>query len=129
MFVIDAIDPKAETEGLWFEFSGSKFKIASTSSVAYQKRLSKLYAPHRRKIEQGKLDPETGSDLVATALAGQVLTDWKDVQTVDGKTVKFSVEVAKEALVANQDLRDWILECANDISNFRSELKEAIVKT
>ena len=128
MFVIDAIDPKAESEGLWFDFSGSKFKIASTSSTSYQKRISKLYAPHRRKIEQGKLDPETGRDLIASALAGNILVDWKDVLTSDGKPVKFSVEVAKEALMGNEDLRDFVLETAADIANFREEFKEDAVK-
>ena len=129
MFVIDAIDPKAESEGLWFEFSGSKFKIASSASATYQKRLAKLYAPHRKKIEQGKLDPETGQELIATALSGNILTDWKDVQTVNGKTVKFTVELAKEALIANGDLRDFVMDCANDISNYRSEMAEDVVKT
>lgn len=129
MFVIDAIDPKAETEGMWFDFCGSQFKISSTSSTSYQKRIAKLYAPHRRKVEQGKLDPEIGKELIATALAGNILVDWKDVLTNDGKQVKFSVEVAKDALMGNEDLRDFILETASDIANFRSEFKEEVVKS
>jgi len=128
MFVIDAIDPKSESEGVWFEFYGSQLKIASTSTAAYQKRLSKLYSPHRRKVEQGKLDPEVGRELIASALAGNILTDWKDVQNASGAEVPFSIETAKTALYDNEDLRDFVLECANDISNFRSEFKEDVVK-
>ena len=129
MFVIDAINPKAESEGIWFDFMGSKFKIASTSSSAYQKRLAKLYHPHRRKIEQGKLDPDIGNELIAKALAGSILTDWKDVSDIEGNDVAFSKEVAKTALMVNEDLREFVMESATDIDGFRQEFKEAVVKT
>ena len=128
MFVIDAIDPKAETDGLWFDFMGSSFKISSTSSPAYQKKVAKIYQPHHRKIEQGKLDPEIGQELVAKALAGNILTDWKDVLSVDGEPVKFNLDMAKTAIIANEDLRDFILETAGDIANFRTETKTRIAK-
>ena len=128
MFVVDAIDPKAETEGLWSEFMGAEFKISSASNSGYQKRLAKMYLPYRRKIEQGKLDPEIGQELIARALAGNILKDWKGVYTSDGKELKFSVDAAKDALQANEDLRDFVLEQASDISNFRTEFKEETAK-
>ena len=128
MFIVDAIDPKAETEGLWAEFSGGQFKIASSSSSSYQKRVAKIYLPHRRKIEKGTLDPEIGKDLMARALAGNILTDWKGVHTQDGEVLKFSVEAANNALANNEDLRDFVLEYASDIGNYREEFKASTAK-
>jgi len=128
MFVIDAVDSKAESEGLWFDFAGSQFKISSTSNPEYQKYVTKLQLPHRKKIAQGKLEPEIGVELIAKALAGHVLRDWKDVYTVDGKEVPFDVEIAKTAIMANEDLRDFILDTASDIANFRKEVKKDVVK-
>lgn len=126
MFVIDAIDRTAEAEGLWFEFLGGEFKIASTSTSAYQKRIAKLYQPHRRKIETNSLDPDVGRDLIARALAGTILTDWKGVSTKDGEEVEYSKDTAYDALFQNEDLRDFVLETGAEIANFRNEVIEDI---
>lgn len=128
MFVIDAVDKKAETEGMWFDFAGSQFKISSTSDAAYQKYVTKLQLPHRRKIAQGKLEPDVGQELLAKALAGHILRDWKDVYNSEGEEVPFDVEIAQVAIMANEDLRDFILETASDIANFRTEVKRDVVK-
>ena len=54
MFQIDK-DLSALDKGVWTEWSGSSFLIAHISNMKFQRALSRLQQPHRRKIEQGTI--------------------------------------------------------------------------
>lgn len=120
MIIIDNINT-LQDEGVWAEFGGSKFKIAHSSNLLFQRTLNRLQLPHRRQIERGNLDPATGLSILCKSLAKGVLLDWRDVQTSNGTTVDFSEEMAEQALKNNPDLREFVQDFSSDLDNFRSE--------
>ena len=128
MFVVDGVDLETESEGIWTDFLGARFKIASSSNLAYQKKMARLYRPHRKAFEKGKIDPEVSRQIVCKGIVGTILTDWEEVCTADGETFEFNEENAYTALESNEDLREFILEFADDISNYRAELVDETVK-
>lgn len=111
---------KKQTEGTWTKFGDSKFKVASSSSTKFQRALNRLQAPYRKKIDKGTLDPKISKDLLCEAMADALIVDWKDVVSAEGP-VEYSPEVAKRALMNNDDLREFLLEYSQDIQNFRDE--------
>lgn len=125
MFNIDA-DITNVDSGVWTRYEGSKFLVAHISNMKFQRAISRLQQPHRRKIESGTLDPKTNRDIVCQALADAVLIDWTDVVGKDGKNVPYSVDSAFTALSRNPEFRDFISEFATNLSNYRTEEVQAL---
>lgn len=107
--------------GVWRDFEGSKFLIAHISNMKFQRELSRLQQPHRRKIQENSLDPKTNQDIICQAMSKCVLLDWKDVVTKSGEAVTFSSDKALELLKRNPEFRDWVSEVAMAMANFRAE--------
>lgn len=112
---------KKQTDGVWTEFGDSKFKVASTSSTKFQRILNRLQAPYRKKMEKGTLDPKVSKDILCEAMSEGLLLDWKNVVDGNGAEVAFDSEVAKRALLNNDDLREYLSEFAADLENYRTE--------
>jgi hypothetical protein len=112
---------KKQQEGVWANYGGSRFKIANTSAVRFQRLLTKLQAPYRKKIERGTMDPEVSRSILCEAMGQALLVDWADVVDKDGATVEFSPEMAVKALQNNDDLREFVSDFAIDLENFKAE--------
>jgi hypothetical protein len=112
---------KRQEKGVWTTFSGSQFLVAHSSSLKFQRILTRLQAPHRRKIDKGNLDPAVSRDILCQALSEGLLLDWKNVGDSQGNDIPFSAEVAAQALANNDDLREYLQEFALDLENFRAE--------
>ena len=121
MSIVVDKDTTKKTQGVWTTFGGSKFKVCSTGSTRFQRALNRLQAPHRRKIEKGTLDPKISKDILCQAMADSLVLDWKDVVDSSKAEVPYSPEIAQMALSNNDDLREYLLEYAGDLENFRSE--------
>lgn len=111
---------KKQIDGVWTKFGDSKFKVASSSTTKFQRALNRLQAPYRKKIDKGTLDPKISKDILCEAMAEALIVDWDEVTSNDGP-VKFNPELAKRALSNNDDLREYLLEYAQDLQNFRDE--------
>lgn len=129
MFNIDSNNEEGFEHGVWTDFSGSQMLIANTGNIVYQRELSRLQQPYRKKVERGTLDPKTTKHILCKAIADAVLLDWKDVIDGKGKTVKFSKEVAYNALSNSEELRDFVIDYATNYENYKIETIEDAVKS
>lgn len=119
MFQFDA-DLSSIDKGVWTEWNGSKFLVAHISNMKFQKMLARLQQPHRKKLEQGSLDPQTNRDILCKAMSETVLLDWKDVGSVSGDQVPYNAQNAFHALQMDPEFRDYIADFATQMANYRS---------
>lgn len=117
-----------QSEGVWTSFGDSEFKVGASSSTKFQRFLNRLQAPHRKKIEKGTLDPKISKEILCKAMAGGLLIDWKDVVDANKKPVDFSIDMAERALLNNDDLREYLLDFAQDQENYRTEEAQELGK-
>lgn len=110
-----------QEKGVWTTFEGSQFKVASSTSTSFQRSLNRLQAPYRKKLDKGTLDPKISRQILCEAMAQSLLLDWKDVTNAKNEEVPFSKESAEQALLNNDDLREYLQEYATDLENFRQE--------
>lgn len=120
MINIDRKRDKQE-KGVWTTFEGSQFKVASSTSTGFQRSLTRLQAPYRKKIDKGTLDPKISKQILCQAMADSLLLDWKDVINDQKEEVPYSQESAQQALLNNDDLREYLQEFSLDLENFRQE--------
>lgn len=129
-------DRKAETEGVWVEYSENKdgtvcaFKVSrmAKSNKKYAKALERATKPVRRQIELKTLKDEKAEDLFLQVFVETILLDWKNVQTRDGSEIPFTKEKALEVMTALPDLYDDLQEKAKEMSLFRQEVLEEEAK-
>lgn len=129
MFNIDSNTVDKEREGVWADFKGSQFLIASSGCNKFQKLFSRLQLPHRRALEKNRLDPEIQLDIMAKSLSQAIMLDWRNVVDGDGTAVEFDRDVAYRALKANSELREFVTIYSTDLGNFLSEEKEELGKS
>lgn len=116
------------TQGTWVEYGGSKFLLAHSSNMKFQRVFARLQAPHRSKIDKGTLDPEISKDLVCKAFSQALILDWDDVIDSEGNLVEFSQDMAYQAIMNNPDLLEYIQEVANNLAYFKDEEVETLGK-
>ena len=129
MFNIDETTVDKEESGVWTQFKGSDFLIASSGAKGFQRLWSKLQLPHRKAIDKGRLDPDTQLELMAKALSQTVILDWKNVVDNKGNDIEFSKATAYDVLKKNSEFREFVTEFATELSNFVSEEKEDLGKS
>lgn len=119
-------DLSAVDSGVWKDYEGSSFLVAHISNMKFQRALARLQQPHRRRLQEGTLDPKTNQSIVCEAMAEGVLLGWKDVKNKAGDVVEFSKANALSLLTRDPGFRDWITEISTQIANFRDEELEAL---
>lgn len=127
MFNLDA-DVSKFDEGIWEEFGGSSFLIAHISNTRFQRALAKYQLPHRRKIQEGTLDPEKNKEIVAKAMSEAILLNWKNVCQGDKKVVDYTPDLGFKALMKDAEFRDFVTEVAMSTAKFKSEEVEELGK-
>ncbi len=106
------VDDTLSREGVWVDFyGGSRLKIASTNSSAYKSKLQRI---------------------TAEALATTVLLDWEGIHwpNADGTVthnVAYTPKLGMEALRVDK-FREFVLDEASRVSNFKRELTDAAKK-
>lgn len=123
--IFDA-DLSAVDDGVWKKYEGSEFLIAHISNMKFQRALSRLQQPHRRKLQEGTLDPKVNQSIVCEAMAEGVLLGWRGVKTSKGDDVAFSKENALSVLKRDPGFRDWVTEVSTQMANFREEEVESL---
>jgi hypothetical protein len=127
-FVIGSVDKSKREQGVWKSYRGGSFLIAHTSSNGFQREFSRLQRPYKHQIDKDKLDTSVYKEILCEAMAKEILLDWKDVADTSGKNVKYTQEVAYQAMFDDDDFREFIQEVAGDLDNYRTELVEDTVK-
>jgi len=123
---------KLEMEGVWLDYedgAGDTIKLLvarSDGNIHYETKLTKLMAPHKKKIERGKsISNELAKKIISQVLASEILLGWDETKLIgdDEKPVRYSPEAALELLTYDNDLRDWLVDQAGDQSNFLIQKK------
>lgn len=117
-FKADTQNPQLEG-GIWGEYDGAQFLIAHTSSMKFQRALSRNQQPHVKKIQAGTLDPEVNRRVLCAAMAEGMLLDWK----IPGDTEPYTVKAGTKALMNQPAFRDFVSDFAIQLENFRQEDK------
>lgn len=128
------VDEDISKEGVWVDFyGGSKLKIASTSSPAYKSKLSKLARANKLILDDSNPENfEAVQRITAEALATTVLLDWQGINwpNPDGGTtfnIAYTPKLGMQALRTDK-FRDFVLDEAGRISNFKKEIADAAKK-
>lgn len=108
-------------EGSWGEFEGSKFLIVHSGNIRFQRTLARLQAPHRQKIERGRMDPAELKNILCRAMAEALILDWRNVLDKKGNEAPFSKENVEIALKQNDLFREFVMDFSNDMNNFRED--------
>lgn len=124
MFTISEQENPRLEGGTWAEYNGGEFLIAHAGSLRFQRALSRLQKPHRRKMEKGEMDPADSRKLLIQALAEAILLDWKGVKNSAGEDVAYSVKSAITALTNDPAFREFVMEFSAEMENFRKEEAE-----
>lgn len=127
-FNIDSGNQTGYDHGVWVDFQGSQLLIASTGNIEYQRLLTRLQQPYRKKLDRGTLDPQTMKDLLCKGLAEGVLLGWKNVIDRTGSEVEYSSKNAQAALSNSEELRDFVIDFAANYDNYKQETIEDAVK-
>ena len=127
MLNIDEGMPLTES-GAWEIFDGSKFLIAHTTNLKFQRELARLQQPHRKKIEAGTMDPKLSKELVCRAMSTGLLLDWANVVNGQKESVPFSIEAAFKVLMNNTAFREFVSEFSSNLENFRQQEVEEVGK-
>ena len=121
MFVLKSARNATLDSGVWVNYQGCRFQIAHTSNAKFQRRLASLQAPFRKQIEKGTMDPEDTKDIVCTALSEAILKGWEGVKDESGNEIAITQKMAKQALLTDEGLREFVQETAADLSAFRDQ--------
>lgn len=116
------LTPAAHT-GVWVEFMGARFKVASSKTPAFYAALTRRL----RKIPQAaqKANPELMLEVTRKAQAETVLLDWEGVTDGPENTPVPCTLENKMALLEAPDFRDWLNEVAADNETFKAEATAA----
>lgn len=123
--IFDA-DLSSVDNGVWKSYENSNFLVAHISNMKFQRALARLQQPHRRKLQEGTLDPKTNQAIVCEAMAEGILLGWKDVKTRKGDAVEFNKDNALALLKRDPAFRDWVTDISTQIAHFREEEVDAL---
>ena len=120
MFDLNRSTADQESQGVWTTFGAGKFLVAHTNNMVFQREITRLQAPYRKKIDKATLDPKIQLEIMCKAMAKGILRDWKNVGA-EGKEIPYNEDDAYKVLLLNSDLREYIQDFALDLENFRAE--------
>lgn len=114
----------AENEGVWLEFMGAEFKIASNASTAYRTALAKAGRKHNAATL--RLRPDLVDAMNLEAMADGILLDFRgDVkdgeEPLDPKNREHRLRLLRIRAFA-----EWVAEQSTSIANFQTEALESV---
>lgn len=120
-------NPVETEEGVWTHYKGSKLLLTHVSCMAFQRKLARLQQPYSKKITNGTLSPDIQKDILCEAMAGTILKDGEFVDR-EGKPVAFTPALAKQVLMNQIEVREFITEFSANLENFRKEEADELGK-
>lgn len=115
-------DEKKEEQGVWLPLEDAEFLIGAHGNKAHRKALDR----HRHKLAGmlRKQDSRAGELLTIEAAADGLLLDWRGKVEENGQPLPYSRENAIK-LLQIRFLREWVVEQALNMANFRGEEEAA----
>lgn len=112
----------AETEGVWLEFMGAQFKLASAASPAYRAALTK----HGRKHSPHEIrrNTELADTINREAMADAILLDWKGDVNDGDEALEAANREHRIRLLQVRPFAEWVASECQNIANFQTEGRE-----
>ena len=126
-----ATNKKKEVDGIWHDLGdGLSVLVARARNTKYIAELRLRMKPYQNRLQRN--DPtmeDIAEKIITEVLAKTILLDWKGMEN-DGKKFSYSVENCVAVLADEKytDFRDLIEGLSDDMSAYRDEEKEDIVK-
>lgn len=126
------VDPAAEKEGAWFEFSPNgetvfrvRMRRAGTGNPEFMKKQNDLLRPYRagqRTPGSVVIPPEKDREIMRKLYASTILVDWN----ADDFGEPFTEANAIAAFAGYNDFLDWCINTSNAAENYRrQEIEDA----
>lgn len=127
-FVIGSVDKQGMREGVWVEYDeDTSFKLAYLGDPLIAK-LVDLQASDLPSPDDKKDTPEEYVEKLeaiiaerAESLSQHLIKDWKGVEDIDGKPVKYTPEIGMNILTEDQVFMTWVINEAVKHTNFKKE--------
>ena len=123
IYELYATDKDLEKTGFWFDITDEARILlarAGGANVRFAKAIEVKTRPHRRQIEEDKMDLDLANKLMIEAFAEAVVLDWTGITTVEGEDVPFTKENAVKLFLDLPDLFTDVRDAAAKQSNFRA---------
>jgi hypothetical protein len=126
-----ATNKEKEVDGIWHDLGdGLSVLVARAKNTKYISELRLRMKPYQNRLQRN--DPsmeEIAEKIITEVMARTILLDWKGMEN-DGKKFPYSYENCVAVLSDKQytDFRDLIEGLSDDMSSYRDEEKEAVVK-
>jgi len=120
------IDPKAETEGVWFNLGeGGKVKIARVNSPSYKRSFQSKVKSYQQALQSKVLDEVTAEMILVEVIQDTILMDWRNF-TIDGEELVYSKENAIMMLTRFSVFRDFVVASAEQMNVFKLKQQEEV---
>ena len=122
------IGKKLTDEGKWFEYKGAKLLIGRAGSNEFLQALEHFEKPFKKKIARDALGKLKSREINVRALARAVLLGWENVADQEGNEVPYSEDLGYEALRADPDMLEFVMDMALDNENFAAAEEAEVAK-
>lgn len=130
LFTDFATDPKAESEGVWEDYTDDvAFLIARSHNKAFDRMIVAQTTKHRRLLDMNnEASEKKGEEIMVDTMAHTILLGWRGEFNFQGQPMgEYSVEKAKK-LLAVKDFRQWVNTVASDHARFKADQQAADAK-
>ena len=115
-------DVAREIDGVWIDYQDdAKLLIARMGNPQNRKAYERAQARFRGKIKRDKMTADDRIEVMAKCLADSILLDWKGINDHESKKLKYTPEMAYQALRWDLDLREFVADQADLAENFRAD--------
>jgi len=113
------IDKDAAENGKWFDLEdGGSVRVAKLGCLAFKTEVQRLQKPFLAILNSSMDSSEILDKITTDAMAKTILLDWKDI-TMDGETLPYSTDKAKELLREYPDFREIVSALSAERRHFQ----------
>jgi len=113
-----------ELNGVWVDYEEGELLIARMGNPMNRKVYQRLMKPYEQKQQRGTLPTHIKEQVVCQCYAETLLLDWRNLVDEEGNPIEYSQDIAYQALLNDQDLREFVELQSTNQSLFRDELIE-----
>ena len=117
-------DFDAEQNGIWLSYpEGRQFLIARAGGANrhFKREISKAMRPYRKKIDQGRMNPEETDRILHDVYARTVLLNWKNIKNAEGQEVPYDPDSGVEFFKAFPEIFNELVDRATEAATFLEE--------
>jgi len=119
--LITPLDTEAVAEGVWVKYYSMQFKVRRTTDAEYKSKLLRVSDEFQKQRDNGADLGELEKSFAprfSRLIANHILVDWKGKNARGQDIPTFSKELAYKMLMADQDLRMFLRDYADEKKNF-----------